>query len=140
MSLQPILFVCIGNTCRSPMAAAMVNHFFGEIYSAQSAGWAVNRPDISAHAQEVIRQKTGKMVYSLPQSIHDLDIRSFSSILVLDAGVYEQMKSHHHGGVVDLRVSDPYGGSLSDYVHTAEEILRLFTVWKSLSLSAENGN
>ena len=33
-----VVFVCTGNTCRSPMAAAILSEFGGEKYSASSAG------------------------------------------------------------------------------------------------------
>ncbi len=37
-SPRRVLFVCLGNTCRSPMAAALVSHFLGDAWQAASAG------------------------------------------------------------------------------------------------------
>ncbi len=36
--LRRVLFICLGNTCRSPMAAALVNHFLGHAWQAASGG------------------------------------------------------------------------------------------------------
>ena len=35
-----VLFVCIGNSCRSPMAEAIANHRFPDLLEASSAGVA----------------------------------------------------------------------------------------------------
>ena len=39
-TLKRVLFVCIGNTCRSPMAEALANHYGSDVLRATSAGIA----------------------------------------------------------------------------------------------------
>jgi len=37
--MKKVLFVCIGNVCRSPMAEAFANHYGNDVLIAKSAGW-----------------------------------------------------------------------------------------------------
>ncbi|MEP6716526.1 MAG: hypothetical protein ABJC09_13230, partial [Terriglobia bacterium] len=36
--MKQVLFVCIGNTCRSPMAEGLANHYGSDVLIATSAG------------------------------------------------------------------------------------------------------
>ena len=54
----PYLFVCSGNTCRSPMAAAMFNHLFGaDGRRAVSAGLCAHGSPISSGAINALRAR-----------------------------------------------------------------------------------
>ena len=58
-----LLFVCTGNTCRSPMAAALAQHLSGEAelpfqVEVRSRGlYAVDGEPMSAHAQEALAER-----------------------------------------------------------------------------------
>ena len=55
---QPYLFVCSGNTCRSPMAAAMFNFLFGsDGRRAVSAGLFANGSPISSGAVNALMKR-----------------------------------------------------------------------------------
>ena len=53
-----VCFVCTGNTCRSPMAAALLNHLGNGKYEATSAGIAANAGEpISRKAVEALEKR-----------------------------------------------------------------------------------
>lgn len=53
-----VCFVCTGNTCRSPMAAALLNHLGKGKYKATSAGLYANEGDpISENAVLALRER-----------------------------------------------------------------------------------
>ena len=50
--MKRVLFVCTGNTCRSPMAEALLRHHGGDKFEVQSAGvFAYPGSDASVHAE-----------------------------------------------------------------------------------------
>ena len=56
--MQRILFVCTGNTCRSPMAEAILKNKNLDRIEVRSAGvYAANGSEASAHAQRVLDEK-----------------------------------------------------------------------------------
>jgi protein-tyrosine-phosphatase len=137
MSVQRILFVCMGNTCRSPMAEALVNARFGDRYWAESAGWSVSRSECSVHARQLTLERTGLNMDHQPRAIQQLDTSVYSAILVLDKAVFKNMQNAGYPGIMLLAVHDPFGQELFVYQNTAEEILRLFTAW---DLSRQNAS
>ena len=52
------MFVCTGNTCRSPMAAALFNHKYGKIARAESCGVAASgRSPIASGAVSALKAR-----------------------------------------------------------------------------------
>jgi len=139
MSVHSILFVCMGNTCRSPMAAALVNERFGNRYHAESAGWSVTRPQLSAHARQVILEQTGSDKDHRPRAVQEIDTSGYSAILILDDIVFRNMRDAGYGDLVTLAVQDPFAQDFFVYKNTAEEILRLFTAWDLSRQTAAHG-
>ncbi len=56
--MKRVLFVCTGNTCRSPMAEALLRHYGEGKFEVQSAGvFAYPGSDASVHAKEALAEK-----------------------------------------------------------------------------------
>ncbi|PSQ81004.1 MAG: protein tyrosine phosphatase [Bacteroidetes bacterium QS_1_63_11] len=98
MSTQ-ILFVCTGNTCRSPMAEALAE---ARGVSATSAGVAAAAGDgATPNAVRALRDAQGLSLQDhAPRDVSDVD----------------------PAALVTWAIPDPYGGSLDDYRRCLEQI------------------
>lgn len=122
-----VLFVCMGNICRSPMAESLFRHHARErgllscfrIDSAGTGGWHRSQPP-DERMQEV-GHAHGVQVQGAARQIDPDDLHAFDHVLCMDSdnldGVNELgsgtadvrlMLSHHPGNVHD--VPDPYYG------------------------------
>ena len=140
MSPIKIIFVCTGNTCRSPMAAALAEQIFSQaglvtkVASAGVSAWA-NQP-ASRHAISVMKDK-GLCLIAHKAALVSKEIldgaaliltmtSSHGAVLISD---YPEAKDkiftlgEYVGKNTDI--SDPFGGSLEDYRTCAEQIKTL---------------
>jgi arsenate reductase len=103
-----VLFVCIGNICRSPMAEAFANRYGADVLRAQSAGLS---PAIalSPFTRKVMEEKNIDIGNHLPRGIDEVN--------VLQMDVVVNMSGYKIPGVrtVDWTVADPYGGPAQGY-------------------------
>ena len=135
--MKRVLFVCTGNTCRSPMAEAILTHMSKQKQfplEVRSAGiYAVPGADISPQAKEVL----------LKEGIHtDHCARQLSNELLEWADVILTMTKQHKNAVLwevpsldkkvytlteyitddSFDIMDPYGSSVEVYRRCAEEL------------------
>lgn len=78
-----LLFVCVGNTCRSQMAEALAKH---KGHEAQSAGTSPGSA-VAPEAIEAIGEKGIGMGGQYPKSVDDIDTRGFDRIISMGCGV-----------------------------------------------------
>lgn len=96
--MRRILFVCTGNTCRSPMAESMMRHLLkergieAEVRSAGVSAW--NGTPMSDHAQQVLQDR--KMENP------DFNSQLLSASLVEWADLILTLTSGHKGHVLQL--------------------------------------
>ncbi len=140
--MRNILFVCTGNTCRSPMAEAIFNKLVSEnidaknFYLAKSVGVAVNLDDkkASPNAIEVIKKLYNIDISSHnPKQLSKDDIQNSDLVLCMDnykkmyilqlfPANYNKVYSIKEYVGLDGGVSDPYGGNLDVYEKCAKEL------------------
>ncbi len=137
-----ILFVCSGNTCRSPMAAALFNHMQPPGYRAESAGLSAFAGDPAAEqAVEVLCEDDGIDLSghrSRPVSPWLLDQARWTATMT--AAQRDRLRSAFPelagrivtigelAGVPDLQIADPFGQDKEIYRLTAgrlRELIRL---------------
>lgn len=136
--MKNVLFVCTGNTCRSPMAEALLKHVKNsDQLDVKSAGvFAIDGNDASRYAVEALSEKG-------IQCSHQSS--SLSKELVDWATIILTMTNNHKQSVIDLypqagrktytlaeyvsengeekmEITDPYGGSLHMYRQTLSDL------------------
>ncbi|MHB1053735.1 MAG: low molecular weight protein-tyrosine-phosphatase [Thiobacillus sp.] len=129
--MTKVLFVCMGNICRSPMAEGMFRKAVVEAGLEQqvetdSAGTHAyhvgDTPDL--RAQEAVRRRGADISKLRGRKVADTDFDAFDYILVMDGDNYnkliERAPAHHHDKIrrllsfsrkyPNLDVMDPYYG------------------------------
>ncbi|WP_044749344.1 low molecular weight protein arginine phosphatase [Bacillus alveayuensis] len=129
-----ILFVCTGNTCRSPMAEALLKHKNLPDVEVKSAGvFAIDGSDASEHAKTVLAEKGVEIAHqsSLLTKEH---VEWATYILTMTEGhkqhVISRFPEAQHKTFTlkefvlgeNGDISDPFGGSVEIYRQTREEM------------------
>lgn len=123
MTSSRVLFVCAGNTCRSPIAAALARARFPDAV-VESAGTYPGFA-VAQNAVALARELTNIDLSSHePRDVHTVSLGSFDLVVALDATVADDVSNILPDGVrlVTWDVSDPYGGDLEAYRRSAVEI------------------
>lgn len=142
MTVLHVLIVCSGNTCRSPMAAAILRDLWyqlapGEQLTVTSAGTsAFPGMEATDHAVAAMKKRgldlsAHRSVTVTDQSLAGVDLvltmtsRHKEYILLLWPQLKDKVLTLGEYAASGGDVPDPYGGTLSQYETTAAELERV---------------
>ena len=123
-----ILFVCTGNTCRSPLAAAYLRE--------KRPGWSVESAGVAAEpgnpasdkAREVAAEAGLELGRHRAQPVSALRLEDFDRIYTMSSSHLRHLPTKHRAAVLSSVVGeakdidDPYGRGLQSYREVFEEI------------------
>lgn len=112
-----LLFVCVGNTCRSQMAEALARDLGHEAASAGTN--ARGNVNVAEDALEVLRELGVDASGQNPKSVDSINTTGFDRIISMGCGVECPALPID----VDWGLDDPVGGGIEIYRETRDRIL-----------------
>ncbi len=118
--LHGLLFVCLGNSCRSIMAEALARHHYPDIRAA-SAGL---RPlgYVAAETLAVLAEAGVSTEGLWSKGLGDVSLEEFSLVVNLTTHALAGYLAGFAGRVLRHPVTDPFGGTLTAYRETRDAI------------------
>jgi len=156
--MPALLFVCSGNTCRSPMAEALFKARFAQsgqdlsTWRIESAGTgALGNQSATPLAVQVMAARGLDLQQHRSRRTSAEHLAGFDLVLCMECGHQAALKADFPtlSGRVHLlsqmagqtaNIEDPFGGTLADYERTAQEIegwlaLGMKTIFSTLKSS-----
>jgi len=117
-----VLYVCLGNSCRSVMAEAFTRHFFPDSVRAGSAG--LNPLGFITEETLQVLAEAGVSTEGLwSKSLADLDLWEFHLLVNLTSRSLQGMvRRTFQGKIISYPVTDPFGNSLQVYRQARDTI------------------
>ena len=113
-----VLFVCIGNSCRSQMAEGFARTYGDDIILASSAGLSP-APIVQPLTKQVLAQRNVRIEDQFPKGMEILQTQQFDLIVNMSG---QKLPVGASDTVRDWQVLDPIGQSESIYHAVAEQI------------------
>jgi arsenate reductase len=122
MSPKRVLFVCVGNSCRSQMAEALSRHHASDVIEPSSAGISP-LGSITDATRQVLLERGILMPGQRSKGTTEADITAAQLIVNL-TGIHGPALFRENIGtpVEDWEVTDPYGDDLGVYRLVCDEI------------------
>ncbi len=121
-----VLFVCTGNTCRSPMAEGYLNSKKLKNVTAMSAGLFADGSYVSRSSASVMKEKGIDISHHISHSLTKADIDKADKIICMSPSHRDALIAMGAAAdkisVLGFGISDPYGGDEDVYRVCRDEI------------------
>ncbi len=118
-----ILFVCLANLCRSPMAAVIARTFYDGAVAADSAGVSPAAGSVFPEMAAVVRELYGAdMTGHRPRHVLDFPVADYDIIIALDSSIFmrlSEMPEIPQDRLIGWEIADPAGQGFDAYERTA---------------------
>jgi protein-tyrosine-phosphatase len=120
-----VLFICLGNSCRSIMAEALARHRFGDRLTAASAGLQpLGR--IARETLTVLAEVGAPTAGLYSKGLEEVNLPDYRLIVNLtDSSPASRVPPSLRSRLLQRPVLDPYGGPLEFYRQARDAIQRL---------------
>ncbi len=119
--MKKILFVCVGNACRSQMAEGFARHFGKEEFDIKSAG---TKPalSVSGKATSVMAEEGIDISSHFPKEVSNEDLEWADKIILMGCGVECPNVNLFMDKVEDWGLDDPIGQPIETYREIRDDI------------------
>jgi arsenate reductase (thioredoxin) len=121
--MKRVLFMCLGNICRSPMAEALARKYGSDVLEVSSAGLtpAINT---TPYTRKVLEEKNVDLGDHVPRRFYDLDLSQYDLIVNMSGSM---LPKNLGVPVEDWQVDDPMGRSEDDF-RAAREVIEMLVM------------
>ena len=117
-----ILFVCIGNMCRSQMAEGFASHYGGDFVEAYSAG-THHTGVVSRHAAAAMMEKGVDISRQYSKGIEDVPFMEMDYVVTMGCCSADQLcPVAYRGDKIDWPIEDPVGHSAMIFERVRDDI------------------
>ena len=115
MSKPKVLFICLGNSCRSIMAEALARHRCGDRWEAASAG-LVPLGWVAPETLEALAEVGVSTAALRSKGLEEFDLSEFRLVVNLSTHALEgRLRPADAARVIHRPVPDPFGRALEAY-------------------------
>jgi arsenate reductase len=119
---KKILFVCIGNMCRSPIAEGFARHEGSDVVEACSAGIHPTG-QISHDAMHVMEELEIDISDLRSNGLNEVPLDEIDMVVSMTGfPARDYLPGSYDGVVIDWKIDDPIGRSLSTFHRVRDEI------------------
>jgi protein-tyrosine-phosphatase len=125
MRKPQVLFICLGNSCRSIMAEALTKQLCGERWDAASAGlnplgWVANE------TKEVLKESGVDPDGLRSKGLDEINLADYRLLVNLsEYSLNRLIPAEYEDRLIQRPMPDPFGGSLQDYRASREAIKQM---------------